>query len=147
MKRNLRIAVGLIAATALSACGGVDSVTMSDGSRLEVASAGKGATEVAAWKFTDAKTGKEAAGVRETDSMAARIVPGLAQTVAGNTIQGAFGLAIEKERRKGCKNCGSGGGDNITVFQPGSVTASAGASADSTSDAVSQDGVKLGTMD
>lgn len=156
MNRFNKIAGVLLAASSLAACSGTQVVQMSDGSRLEVASAGKGATEVAAWKFHDARTGKEAVGVRETDSMAARVVPGVAAAATGGLINMATAVKVQDMKKGQCGDggCGSGSVAQV-VLQAGAVTAGAVAEANSASGSTSQtasacgdpNGVCLGTMD
>lgn len=92
--------------------------------------------------------------IHMVDKVTGDTVGGRAAMAATPALIGAAGnyltaTAVAKEHRKGCKNCGSGGASAAVYLGSGAVTASAGASADSasTSDAVLQDGVKLGTMD
>jgi hypothetical protein len=105
----MKMAAVILAVGILSGCasGKIQMVQFADGDVFEVAVISDGASELAPWKFTDIQTGAETKGVRETDSMPARVVPAVAATATGATINGIFANEISK--RNECKGDSCGG--------------------------------------
>jgi len=103
MKKFLKmtVVVCVVAITGCAATGEVNTLTFADGSIFQHGAIADGATQYDPWKFYDAKTGEEIRGVERSDSMAARILPGVLQIGTNAIINGQYAKDISRKNGNG----------------------------------------------
>lgn len=161
MKTLLKIVLALGLAASVSACAQTKTfqpnepvkaqkILFEDGDFAEIGSAEQGAHAQSVWRVTDVQTGLAQTNVTTTDSMNARILPGVLTAATGGLIQAATALTLDHKKAKRCE-AGGCGTTPSTVVQIGAPTAVANSASDSLSEtnsqvAVNGSGACTGTM-